>query len=50
MNITQINRNITEYGSPGLQNNITLVDAWNWEAGRGVRCEFWRSMGGIVPE
>ncbi|KAJ9603643.1 hypothetical protein H2200_011829 [Cladophialophora chaetospira] len=50
MNITQINRNITEYGSPGLQNQITLVDAWNWEAGRGYRCEFWRSMGAIVPE
>ncbi|KAJ4532088.1 hypothetical protein HRR90_006334 [Exophiala dermatitidis] len=50
MDITQIGRNITEYGNPGLQNNITLVNAWTWEAGRGYRCEFWRSMGAIVPE
>ncbi|EXJ80631.1 hypothetical protein A1O3_06915 [Capronia epimyces CBS 606.96] len=48
--IVQIGRNITEYGNPGLQNNITLVNAWTWEAGRGDRCEFWRSMGSIVPE
>jgi hypothetical protein len=49
-NITQIGHNITETGSPGLRNNIALVDAWTWEAGRGYRCEFWRSMGAIVPE
>ncbi|KAK4937189.1 hypothetical protein LTR10_022094 [Elasticomyces elasticus] len=42
--------NITEYGEPGLQNNITLVNAWTWEAGRGYRCDFWRSVGAIVPE
>ncbi|EXJ90227.1 carboxylesterase 2 [Capronia coronata CBS 617.96] len=50
ININQIGHNITEYGMPGLQNNITLVNAWTWEAGRGYRCDFWRSMGGIVPE
>ncbi|EXJ60189.1 carboxylesterase 2 [Cladophialophora yegresii CBS 114405] len=49
-NITQIGHNITEFGSPGLLNDIALVDAWTWEAGRGYRCEFWRSMGAIVPE
>ncbi|KAK5467101.1 hypothetical protein LTS15_000071 [Exophiala xenobiotica] len=42
--------NITEFGQPGLQNDITLVNAWTWEAGRGYRCDFWRSMGAIVPE
>ncbi|KAK5225113.1 hypothetical protein LTR47_009716 [Exophiala xenobiotica] len=49
-NITQIGHNITEFGQPGLQNDITLVNAWTWEAGRGYRCDFWRSMGAIVPE
>ncbi|KAI1619145.1 carboxylesterase type B [Exophiala viscosa] len=42
--------NITEYGKPGLQNNISLVNAWTWEAGRGYRCDFWRSVAAIVPE
>lgn len=41
---------VPEYGEPGLLNNITLVNAWTWEAGRGFRCEFWRSVGAIVPE
>lgn len=34
---------------PGLRNDITLVDAYAWEGGRGVRCDFWRSVGEIVP-
>lgn len=37
-------------GNPGLQNDISLVDAGTWEGGRGLRCEFWRSVGPIVPE
>ncbi|KEF52402.1 uncharacterized protein A1O9_11643 [Exophiala aquamarina CBS 119918] len=42
--------NLTVNGNPGLRNDILLVDAWTWEAGRGYRCEFWRSVGPIVPE
>ncbi|KAH8662901.1 carboxylesterase type B [Tricladium varicosporioides] len=35
---------------PGLRNNFSLVDSFTWEGGRGVRCDFWRAMGGLVPE
>ena len=42
--------NITEFGEPGLSNEIEVVDAYTWEGGRGARCDFWRSVGGIVPE
>lgn len=41
--------NVTLYREPGLMNQIGVVDAWTWEGGRGVRCEFWRGVGGIVP-
>ncbi|KAF2011837.1 alpha/beta-hydrolase [Aaosphaeria arxii CBS 175.79] len=43
-------RNVTLYGEPGLKNEIRIVDAFSWEGGRGYRCDFWRSIGGIVPE
>ncbi|KIW70149.1 hypothetical protein PV04_02449 [Phialophora macrospora] len=49
-NLTYLPRNLTEYGQPGLLNNFTLVNAYDWEAGRGYRCDFWRSVGSIVPE
>ena len=42
--------NITEFEEPGLRNSFELVDAYTWEGGRGVRCDFWRSVGAIVPE
>jgi len=42
--------NITEFREPGLMNNFSLVNAYTWEDGRGVRCDFWRSMGVVVPE
>lgn len=44
------NVNFTAIEGPGLVNNITLVDAWTWEGGRGARCEFWRNIGAGVPE
>ncbi|KAK5071993.1 hypothetical protein LTR64_004227 [Lithohypha guttulata] len=34
----------------GTINDIRLVNAYTWEGGRGTRCDFWRSMGEIVPE
>ncbi|KAG0651279.1 Secreted lipase [Hyphodiscus hymeniophilus] len=42
--------NVTEFEEPGMTNDITLVNAYTWEGGRGFRCDFWRSMGVIVPE
>ena len=41
--------NITQFSNPGLANDIQLVDASSWEGGRGTRCDFWRSVAGIVP-
>lgn len=34
----------------GIENAISLVDAYTWEAGRGKRCDFWRNIGLVVPE
>lgn len=42
--------NFTEYQGPGLKNDIELVDAYDFYYGRGARCEFWRGIGGKVPE
>ena len=42
--------NITEFEEPGLVNDFEIVNAYTWEGGRGVRCDFWRSVGAIVPE
>ena len=41
---------LPEQIEPGLKNNFNLVNAYTWEGGRGFRCDFWRSMGLIVPE
>ncbi|GAB7349461.1 hypothetical protein MBLNU459_g0175t2 [Dothideomycetes sp. NU459] len=32
---------------PGEENTFRLANAYTWEGGRGVRCDFWRSMGGL---
>ena len=42
--------NATEFKDPGLRNAFDLTNAYTWEGGRGKRCEFWRSMGSVVPE
>lgn len=42
--------NLTFYVDPGLKNDIKLVNAYTWEAGRGARCDFWRRKGSLVPE
>ncbi|KAK5135501.1 hypothetical protein LTR08_005136 [Meristemomyces frigidus] len=36
--------------SPEEVNEFKLVNAYTWEGGRGTRCDFWRSVGEIVPE
>jgi hypothetical protein len=42
--------NATVYVGPGLENRFEVVDAYQWEGGRGQRCDFWRSVAKIVPE
>jgi carboxylesterase type B len=41
--------NTTYLAEPGLMNSFTLVNAYTWEDGRGVRCDFWRSVADIIP-
>ncbi|KAK3068502.1 hypothetical protein LTR53_013873 [Teratosphaeriaceae sp. CCFEE 6253] len=31
-------------------NDFTLVNAYTWEGGRGMRCDFWRAVGELVPQ
>jgi len=42
--------NYTQLAGPGMMNAFSLVNAYTWEAGRGFRCDFWRSVAAIVPE
>jgi hypothetical protein len=42
--------NVTELVQPGVSNNFRLADAFDWEAGRGQRCNFLRSMAMKIPE
>ncbi|KAL9106629.1 MAG: hypothetical protein Q9227_008349 [Pyrenula ochraceoflavens] len=46
----QTTPNATENMEPGLMNDISVVNAWSWEGGRGARCEFWKGRGPRVPE
>lgn len=48
--IADKDKNVTLHSDPGLRNNFRIVDAYAWEGGRGARCDFWRSIAGIVPE
>lgn len=41
---------IRQTKEPGLRNKFDVVDAVKWEAGRGSRCEFFKSVGPRVPE
>ena len=40
---------VTEFENPGVQNSFALVNAYDWEGGRGKRCDFWRSIADKVP-
>ena len=35
---------------PGEKMEFRLANGYTWEGGRGVRCDFWRSLGELVPE
>ncbi|KAF2471200.1 alpha/beta-hydrolase [Lindgomyces ingoldianus] len=47
--VTQFGATVTQFMDPGLQNAISVANAWAWEGGRGKRCEFWRGIAGKVP-
>ena len=34
---------------PGITNVFKLADAYNWEGGRGERCQWWRSVAAKIP-
>lgn len=40
----------TYCNSSSQVNELRLVNAYTWEGGRGTRCDFWKSVGEIVPE
>ena len=40
----------TDIVGPGLKLDITLVNAYTFEGGRGARCNFWKNLGNVVPE
>lgn len=48
-NRLMINLNETWSEDVPVANAISLVDGWNWEGGRGARCEFWRKLGKKLP-
>lgn len=47
---TYLMENFTAQTGQGAVNDFRLVNAFTWEGGRGYRCDFWRSVGEIVPE
>ena len=42
--------NLTAVTGQGAVNDFRLVNAYTWEGGRGMRCDFWRSVSELVPE
>lgn len=48
--VTDSGTDTTFYVGRGLENDFTEVNAYTWEGGRGYRCDFWKSVGIIVPE
>ena len=42
--------NVMQYANPGLSAAWRVVDGYNWEGKRGVRCDSWQGVGPTVPE
>jgi hypothetical protein len=42
--VTQFGATVTQFADPWLKNDFKIVDAYDWEGGRGKRCDFWKSM------
>ena len=41
--------NVTAFEGEGVRNAFGVVDAYEWEGGRGTRCDFWRSVATLIP-
>ena len=41
---------VTQFREPGLRNRLSFVNAYEWEGGRGERCDFWRGLSPVVPQ
>ncbi|KAK5699248.1 hypothetical protein LTR17_023415 [Elasticomyces elasticus] len=48
--VITVQGNSQSCAGPTAVNDFRLVDAYTWEGGRGTRCDFWRSVGELVPE
>lgn len=48
-NIVQGAPKVALYVGKWLRNWLSVQDAWDWEDGRGERCEFWRNLGSKGP-
>lgn len=46
---TQFGAKVTQFSEPGLKNVFGVFNAWDWEGGRGERCEFWKTMVDKIP-
>jgi carboxylesterase type B len=40
--VLQAAQKVVQFRGKGLRNSLDVYDAWDWEGGRGERCEFWR--------
>ena len=46
---TQFGAKVTQFTEPGLKNVFGVFNAWDWEGGRGERCDFWKTMVDKIP-
>lgn len=47
--VTQFGATVTQYMDPGVKNAFSTANAYTWEGGRGVRCDFWKNVSSKVP-
>ena len=40
--VPQVAQKVVQFKGNGLRNWLDVYDGWDWEGGRGERCEFWR--------
>jgi carboxylesterase type B len=46
---TQFGANVTQFMDPGVKNAFSTANAHTWEGGRGMRCDFWKTMASKIP-
>lgn len=44
--VQPLGANVTQFRDPGVRNDFSVVDALEWEGGRGARCDFWKKIAG----